>query len=107
MKSTLLILLFILINDNIDKQRLYVTKIMKVKNKHIKKNIMKLKYIWLLLILIGLTACNDVEDILAENNVETLSDEPLPELTSGSANFSSFVALGDSNTSGMTDGACL
>ena len=66
---------------------------------------MNLKYIWLLFILLGLTACNDVEDILAENNVEILTDEALPELTSGSADFSKFVAIGNSLTAGFTDNA--
>ncbi len=70
-----------------------------------KKTIIKLKYIWLLIILLGFTACNDEEDILADYNVESSDVELLPELTSGSADFSNYVALGDSNTSGMTDGA--
>ena len=66
---------------------------------------MNTKYIWLLFILLGLTACNDVEDILADNNVETLIDEALPELTSGTADFSNYVALGASFTAGFTDNA--
>jgi len=66
---------------------------------------MNLKYIWLLFILLGLTACNDVEDILEENNVEIPTDEALPELNAGSADFSNYVSLGNSLTSGMTDGA--
>ena len=70
-----------------------------------KKNIMYTKYIWLLFILLGLTACNDVEDILEENNAEILIDEPLPELTSGSADFSNYVAVGASFTAGFTDNA--
>jgi hypothetical protein len=66
---------------------------------------MKLKYIWLLFILLGFTACNDVEDILADNNAEILIDEPLPELTSGTADFSNYVAVGASFTAGFTDNA--
>ncbi len=59
---------------------------------------MKTKYIWLLLILIGFTACNNDDDSIAV-------DIDLPSLTSGSADFSNYVALGNSTTSGMTDGA--
>ncbi len=70
-----------------------------------KKNIMKLKYIWVLALLVGFMSCNDEEDILADNNVEILIDEPLPELTSGSADFSNYVAIGASFTAGYTDGA--
>ncbi len=70
-----------------------------------KKNIINTKYLWLLFILIGLTACNDVEDILADNNAEIIIDEPLPELTSGTADFSNYVALGNSLTAGFTDNA--
>ena len=45
-----------------------------------KKTIIKLKYIWLLIILLGFTACNDEEDILADYNVESSDVELLPEL---------------------------
>ena len=69
-----------------------------------KKKIMNTKYIWLLIILLGFTACNDIEDVLIDNNVDT-STEVLPELTAGSADFSSYVAVGASFTAGYTDGA--
>ncbi|MGB5437795.1 MAG: G-D-S-L family lipolytic protein [Maribacter sp.] len=68
-----------------------------------KKNIINTKYLWLLFILMGLTACNDVEDILADNNAEILIDEPLPELTSGTVDFSNYVAVGASFTAGVSD----
>ena len=58
---------------------------------------MKIKYIWLLLILIGFTACED------DNNIT--STQPLPALTAGSADFSNFVTLGNSLTAGYTDNA--
>lgn len=61
---------------------------------------MNLKYIWLLLILIGFTACNDIEDV---NRLEIETE--LPELTAGSADFSNYVALGASFTAGFTDNA--
>ena len=65
---------------------------------------MNTKYIWLLLIFLGFTACNDVEDILEENNIDT-TIEVLPELTAGSVDFSKFVAIGNSLTAGFTDNA--
>ena len=67
-----------------------------------KNNIMKTKYIGLLLIFLGFIACNDVEDVLEDNNIVTVD---LPELTSGSADFSKFVSLGNSLTAGFTDNA--
>ena len=65
---------------------------------------MNTKYIWLLAILIAFTSCNDIEDVLADNNALNPVEE-LPELTSGSADFSNYVALGASFTAGFTDGA--
>ncbi len=65
---------------------------------------MNTKYIWLLIILLGFTACNDVEDILADNNIDTTTEE-LSALTAGSADFSKFVSLGNSLTAGFTDNA--
>lgn len=58
----------------------------------------KIKYIWLLLLFISFTACNNDDD----------SGEPvviLPELTAGEADFSKFVTLGNSLTAGFTDNA--
>lgn len=66
---------------------------------------MNTKYIWLLLILFGFIACNDIDDVLADNNVETPEEVVLPNLSAGSANFSTFVAVGNSLTAGFTDGA--
>ncbi|MDU8884825.1 G-D-S-L family lipolytic protein [Yeosuana sp. MJ-SS3] len=58
------------------------------------------KYIWLLAVLLTFTACESDDDSTDGGMVD-----PLPALIAGSANFSNYVALGDSNTSGMTDGA--
>lgn len=58
------------------------------------KTIMNTKYIWLLIILIGFSACNEPEDVVE-----------LPALTAGSADFSNYIALGASFTSGFTDSA--
>ena len=65
-----------------------------------KKNIMNTKYIWLIAILLGLTACNDIEDVNREEPVM-----PLPELTAGNADFTNYVAIGASFTAGFTDSA--
>ncbi len=61
---------------------------------------MNTKYIWLLLILLGFTACNDIEDVSREVAVA-----PLPELTAGTADFTNYVAIGASFTAGFTDSA--
>ncbi len=61
---------------------------------------MNTKYIWLLIILLGFTACNTEEDLSRTPVVE-----PLPELTTGTADFSNYVALGASFTAGYTDNA--
>lgn len=61
---------------------------------------MKTKYIWLSLILLGLTACNDIEDI---DRIDPVAE--LPELTTGSVNFTNYVAIGASFTAGFTDSA--
>ena len=64
-----------------------------------KRNIMNTKYIWLLLTLIAFTAC-DSDDDSTDN-----SPEPLPALTAGEADFSNYVAVGNSLTAGFTDNA--
>ncbi len=64
-----------------------------------------LKYIILLMLAFGFIACENEElDELRDHNGE---DEAiiLPELTSGSADFSKFVTLGNSLTAGFTDNA--
>ncbi|MBB3124362.1 MULTISPECIES: SGNH/GDSL hydrolase family protein [Mesoflavibacter] len=59
----------------------------------------KLKYIWILAAALGFTACSD--DDSSSDDVS----EPLPELTAGDANFSTYVSLGNSLTAGFADGA--
>ena len=66
---------------------------------NMKKNIMKVKYIWLLAVLLGFTACSD--DDSSSDDVPG----PLPELTAGDANFSTYVSLGNSLTAGFADNA--
>lgn len=57
----------------------------------------KIKYIWLLGLILSLMACE-------EDDLGTLGEtEPLPELTAGNADFSNYVALGASFTAGFTD----
>ncbi|WP_281846252.1 G-D-S-L family lipolytic protein [Olleya namhaensis] len=69
------------------------------------KTLKNIKYIGLLAIAIGFTACSD------ESDFEEFLDQPptdaavLPSLIAGSADFSNFVSLGASFTSGFTDGA--
>ncbi|MDN3664758.1 G-D-S-L family lipolytic protein [Algibacter miyuki] len=65
-----------------------------------KNTIINSKYIVVLSALIAFTSCNEIEDVSREETVEIL-----PELTSGSADFSNYVSLGASFTSGYTDGA--
>ena len=62
-----------------------------------------LKYIALSFLATAFFACeNDtLEDLRNRGNMDT---EPLPELTSGSADFSNYVALGASFTAGFSDG---
>ncbi len=68
------------------------------------KTFKNLKYLGLIALTIGFTACNDEEDF------EEFLDEPpidavvLPALDAGSADFSNYVALGASFTAGFTDG---
>ena len=58
-----------------------------------------IKYILLSAVLIGFTACNDDE---YDYNP---SPEPLPALTAGTADFSTYVSIGNSLTAGITDAA--
>lgn len=55
---------------------------------------------WLFLVSLTFVACNNNDDVTIDSN----SSDGLP-LTSGSANFSKYVALGNSLTSGYSDGA--
>jgi hypothetical protein len=57
-----------------------------------------LKYILLSAVLIGFTACNDEEDFDRSEDAVVL-----PELTAGSVDFSTYVAMGPSFTAGITD----
>ena len=59
----------------------------------------KLKYIWILAAALGFTACSD--DDSSSDDVSG----PLPELTAGDANFSTYVSLGNSLTAGFADNA--
>ena len=58
---------------------------------------MKIKYSWFLLILIGFISCNEKE--------YDIPDFSPPELVAGSADFSHYVAVGNSLAAGYTDGA--
>ncbi|MFD2724955.1 G-D-S-L family lipolytic protein [Hyunsoonleella rubra] len=54
------------------------------------------KCIWFFTLLLGFLSCEEVQDIIPE-------EEMLPELTAGSADFSNYVAVGASFTAGFTD----
>lgn len=59
------------------------------------------KYIFFASALLFFTNCNDPEDV----DLNPIIEKVLPELTAGSADFSNYVALGNSLTAGFTDGA--
>lgn len=61
-----------------------------------------LKYIFLASSLILLTNCNDPEDVDLNAVAE---EEARPALTAGSADFSKYVAIGNSFTAGFSDNA--
>ncbi|MUH38269.1 G-D-S-L family lipolytic protein [Zobellia amurskyensis] len=61
-----------------------------------------LKYIYFSLGILAFTACNDPEDVDLEPEVMA---EALVELNAGSADFSTYVSLGNSLTAGFTDNA--
>jgi lysophospholipase L1-like esterase len=56
------------------------------------------KYIFLSTLLIAFYSCE-------EDDSNVVMEEPLPELTAGSADFSTYVAVGNSLTAGFTDNA--
>lgn len=61
--------------------------------------------IWLLgLILIGFTACESDDDSLSDPLIEDPQTGAAPVYTSGTADFSTFVAIGNSLTAGVSDG---
>ena len=70
-----------------------------------KLNMKNIKYLSLLLGLIAFVGCNDPEDVLKDTNIEPEQVVELPALVSGSADFSTFVSVGNSLTAGFTDNA--
>jgi len=60
---------------------------------------MKTKYIWLLAVLLAFTACES-DDSSDDGN----GSEPLPALIAGEADFSKYVAIGNSLSAGYSDG---
>lgn len=64
-----------------------------------------LKNIFLSVILIGFTACNEPEDVLNDYGIDTDNEAVLPALTAGQADFSNYIAVGASFSAGFTDGA--
>ncbi|MGJ8591225.1 MAG: G-D-S-L family lipolytic protein [Aquaticitalea sp.] len=68
---------------------------------------MKINNIWLLaILLIGFTSCESEDDTLADPLVQDpVTAGPSPVYTSGTADFSTFVAIGNSLTAGYSDGS--
>lgn len=58
---------------------------------------LRINYIWAFLIVIGLSSC--------EQGKYDREIEPPVEVVSGEANFTNYVALGNSSTAGLADGA--
>ncbi|TXD82594.1 G-D-S-L family lipolytic protein [Subsaximicrobium wynnwilliamsii] len=66
---------------------------------------MKLNNIWLLaILLIGFTACESDDDSLSDPLIPETQTAPSPVYTSGTADFTTFVAVGNSLTAGFSDG---
>jgi len=63
--------------------------------------------IFLLLIVTGLISysCDGIEDSLVDDQLEENPLPTTPEYSSGSTDFSSYVAIGNSLTAGFMDGA--
>ena len=68
------------------------------------KTFKNLKYLGLLAIAIGVTACNTQEDFEDQLDMPPVDTVVLPALTAGSADFSNYVSLGNSLTAGFADG---
>lgn len=64
-----------------------------------------IKYLSLLFGLIAFVGCNEPEDVLKDTNIEPEEVVILPELTTGSVDFSTYVSIGNSLTAGFTDNA--
>jgi len=64
-----------------------------------------IKYLSLIFAFTAFVGCNDPEDVLKDTNIEPKAIIDLPELTTGTADFSKYVSLGASFTAGFTDGA--
>lgn len=64
----------------------------------------KLKYIVLSLLTLSMIGCeNELVQDLRDRTNPSGDDSPLPELTTGTADFSNYVAVGASFTAGFTD----
>ncbi|WOD44705.1 G-D-S-L family lipolytic protein [Hwangdonia lutea] len=64
-----------------------------------------IKYLSFLCALAVLVACNEPEDVLKGTSIEPKVEQELPQLANGSADFSTYVALGNSLTAGFSDNA--
>lgn len=69
------------------------------------KTFKNIKYIGLLAVAISFTACNDEEDFEQFLDQPPVAEVTLPALDVGTLDFSNYVSLGASFTSGYSDGA--
>lgn len=65
----------------------------------------KIAFTYLISGLLGFVSCVEPEDVLKGTNIEPEPALELPNLVTGTVNFSTYVAVGNSLTSGFTDGA--
>ncbi|KAA5827273.1 G-D-S-L family lipolytic protein [Algibacter amylolyticus] len=70
-----------------------------------KTNMKNIKYLTLIFGLIAFVGCNEPEDVLKDTNIEPEEVVVLPELITGSTDFSTYVSIGNSLTAGFTDNA--
>ena len=64
-----------------------------------------IKCLPILFSFITIVSCNDPEDVLKGTNIEPKEIIELPQLTTGTANLSNYVSIGNSLTAGFSDGA--
>ncbi|SFC93804.1 G-D-S-L family lipolytic protein [Algibacter pectinivorans] len=64
-----------------------------------------IKYLTLIFGITAFVGCNEPEDVLKDTNIEPEEVVTLPELVSGSVDFSTYVSVGNSLTAGFTDNA--
>lgn len=62
------------------------------------------KYLFFTFLLVGLYACNEVEDVLEDNGVSASESLPTLSIDGTGLDFSNYVAVGPSFSAGVSDG---